>query len=334
MPWESQMSDLVRYDRSEWEKLKALALDSVTSPHSRRAYGSALNDFLAWYRAESRPPISKAVVNAYKAHIEAAGLSASTINVRLSAVRKLIAEAADNGLISPELAAGIARVRGVGRRGVRLGNWLDRRQAERLIRAPDCSTLAGKRDHALFAVLIGCGLRRSEAVGLNFNHIQQREQRWVIVDLLGKHGRIRSVPMPGWTKSAIDEWSEKAGIDSGRVFRPINRGGRLTHESLTDKCIWFILRKYTAGLGMEKLAPHDLRRSYAKLAHQGRAPVEQIQLSLGHESIQTTERYLGVKQNLGDAPCDHLGLKLKNATRRKSMTYKDVQENDALDSSR
>ncbi|MGA2724193.1 MAG: tyrosine-type recombinase/integrase [Bryobacteraceae bacterium] len=302
------MSELVRYDQAAWEKLKVLALDGVTSPHSRRAYESALNDFLAWYRAESRPPISKAAVNAYKAHLEAAGLSASTINVRLSAVRKLVAEAADNGLITPELAAGIARVRGVGRRGVRLGNWLDRRQAERLIQAPDTCTLTGKRDRALFAVLIGCGLRRSEAVGLRFEHIQQREQRWVIVDLLGKHGRVRSVPMPGWAKTDLDRWSTAAGVHTGRVFRPINRGGRLTHESLADKCIWSILRKYTPALGLAQIAPHDLRRSYARLAHQGRAPIEQIQLSLGHESIQTTERYLGVKQDLGDAPCDRLGL--------------------------
>ena len=302
------MNELVRSDQAAWERLKALALDSVTSPHSRRAYESALNDFLSWYRAECRPPISKAVVNGYKAHLEAAGLSASTINVRLSAVRKLVAEAADNGLISPELAAGVARVQGVGRRGVRLGNWLDRSQAERLINAPDTCTLTGKRDRALFAVLIGCGLRRSEVVGLRFEHIQQREQRWVIVDLLGKRGRIRSVPMPGWTKADIDRWSEAAGIRTGRVFRPINRGGRLTHDSLADKCIWSILRKYAPTLGLAQIAPHDLRRSYAKLAHQGRAPIEQIQLSLGHESIQTTERYLGVKQDLSDAPCDRLGL--------------------------
>jgi len=302
------MSELVRYDRAQWERLKALALDSVTSPHSRRAYESGLNDFLAWYRAESRPPISRAVVNSYKAQLEARGRCSSTINVRLSALRKLVAEAADNGLIDPEMAAGIVRVRGVGRRGVRLGNWLDRRQAQRLIQAPDTTTLTGKRDRALFAVLLGCGLRRSEAAGLEFEHIQQRQQRWVIVDLLGKHGRIRSIPMPGWTKANIDRWSTAAGIHTGRVFRPINRGGRLTHESLTDKCIWFILRKYTPALGLAQIAPHDLRRSYAKLAHQGHAPIEQIQLSLGHESIQTTERYLGVRQDLGDAPCDHLGL--------------------------
>jgi integrase len=249
-------------------------------------------------------------VNAYKAQLEGAGRSASTINSRLCALRKLVWEAADNGLLPPDLAAAIARVRGVGRRGVRLGNWLDRSQAERLIQMPDISTLAGKRDRALLAILIGCGLRRSEAVGLTFAHIQRREGRWAIVDLLGKHGRIRSIPMPEWAKTAVDRWATAASIDSGRVFRPINRGGRLTHASLTDKCIWFILRKYAPALGLANLAPHDLRRSFAKLAHQGKAPIEQIQISLGHASIQTTERYLGVQQDLGDAPCDHLGLQL------------------------
>jgi integrase len=170
--------------------------------------------------------------------------------------------------------------------------------------------MRGKRDHALFAVLIGCGLRRSEAVALSFQHIQQREGRWLIVDLVGKHGRIRSVPMPDWAKYAIDQWSAARGINIGRVFQPFHRGRRLTGGSLTAKCIWFTLRKYAAELGWPKLAPHDLRRTYAKLAHQGGAKLEQIQISLGHASIQTTERYLGIKQDLADAPCDHLGLKL------------------------
>lgn len=304
------MGELIRYDQVQWEKLKALALDGVTSPHSKRAYETALNNFLAWYYAESRPPVSKAVVNAYKAQLGEAGLSPSTINVRLSAVRKLISEAADNGLIAPDLAAGIAKVRGASRYGVRMGNWLDRQQAERLINAPDPATLAGQRDRALFAILIGCGLRRSEAAALTFAHIQQRESRWVIVDLVGKHSRIRSVPMPAWAKVAIDTWSAASGIHTGRVFRPVNKGSRLTHDSLSGKCIWSALRKYTSELGLPNLAPHDLRRTYARLAHQGRARLEQIQISLGHASIQTTERYLGVKQDLTDAPCDHFGMKL------------------------
>ena len=166
------MNELVRHADAQWEKLKALALDSVTSPHSRRAYASALDHFLAWYRAASGAPLSKAVVHAYQVHLEAAGLSASTINARLAALRKLVVEAADNGLLPQQLAASIARVRGVGQRGVRLGNWLDRRQAERLIQAPNAATLTGQRDRALFAVLIGCGLRRSEAVGLTAHQSQ------------------------------------------------------------------------------------------------------------------------------------------------------------------
>jgi integrase len=250
------------------------------------------------------------VVSSYKAGLENARLSASTINVRLAAVRKLVAEAADNGLIPPDLAAGIAKVKGASRLGVRMGNWLDRRQSERLINAPDTATLAGKRDRALFSVLIGCGLRRSEATALTFTHIQQREGRWVIVDLIGKHGRIRSVPMPAWAKVAIDEWSSASGINTGPVFRPVNKGDRVTDGSLTGSCIRLALRKYTARLGFANLAPHDLRRTYARLAHKGRAKLEQIQLSLGHASVQTTERYLGVKQDLADAPCDRLGVKL------------------------
>jgi hypothetical protein len=194
------MGELIRHDSEGWERLQALVLDSVPSPHSKRAYRCGLDAFLLWYRAGFRPPISKAVVCAYKAQLEALGLSASTINVRLSAIRKLVAEAADNGLISAELAASVAKVKGAPRHGVRMGNWLDREQAERLLQAPDSSTMAGKRDRGLLAVLIGCGLRRSEAAALTFEHIQEREGRWVIVDLMGKHGRVRSIPMPGWAK--------------------------------------------------------------------------------------------------------------------------------------
>jgi hypothetical protein len=84
-----------------------------------------------------------------------------------------------------------------------------------------------------------------------------------------------------------------AGIRTGRVFRPINKGGRLTHESLTEKCFWSMLRKYAAGIGLPNLAPHDLRRSCAKLARQGGASLEQIQLSLGHASVQTHRDILG-----------------------------------------
>jgi integrase len=195
-------------------------------------------------------------------------------------------------------------VTGSKRHGVRTGNWLTKQEAERLINTPDVTTVKGRRDHAILAVLIGCGLRREEASRLSFDHLQQRDGRWCVVDLVGKHGRIRTVPMPAWAKAAIDNWVAAAGIGSGAIFRGVNKGDCVTGDALTAQGILRCVAKYSS------VAPHDLRRTYAKLAHKGGAKLDQIQLSLGHASLTTTERYLGVHQDLTDAPCDYLHLDL------------------------
>ncbi len=130
----------------------------------------------------------------------------------------------------------------------------------------------------------------------------------MIADLLGKRNRVRTVPVPGWCKAAIDVWAARAQLTAGHVMRPLNKAGHITGDFLTTGSVYPIVRSYAAQIDMP-LAPHDLRRSFAKLAHKGRAALEQIQLSLGHESIVTTERYLGVRQDLVDAPCDHLGIR-------------------------
>ncbi len=288
-----------------------LVLDGLTSEHSRRAYSKALLDFLAWHADQGRPPLSKALVQAYKRKLQADGLAPSTINLRLSAIRKLAREAADNRLIDLTLAQGIARVKGVKSAGVRTGNWLTREQAQELLNAPDTSTLKGLRDRAILAVLIGCGLRRSEAAALTLAHVQQREGRWVIVDLRGKGNRTRTVPMPSWAKAAIDAWAEAAGIAEGCIFRSVHKGGYVNGDRMTDQAIADVVREYAERCGFGELAAHDLRRTFAKLAHKGGAGLDQIQLSLGHASIKTTERYLGVEQDLTDAPCDRLGLRLE-----------------------
>jgi len=132
----------------------------------------------------------------------------------------------------------------------------------------------------------------------------------VLVDLIGKRNKVRSVPMPAWTKQAIDEYASAASLTEGVVFRRINKGGRMVGERLSEQAIYNLVVERADALGLGKLAPHDLRRTFAKLAHRGGSGLDQIQLSLGHGSIQTTERYLGVEQDLTDAPCDHLGLRL------------------------
>jgi site-specific recombinase XerD len=299
-----------------WFRMRRLVLDSVTSPHSKRAYEQALDAFAHWCAETGAVGFAKATVQAYRVALEAAGMAASSINVRLSVIKKLAAEAADNGWLAPEVAAGIARVKGAKRHGVRAGNWLTLDQAQRLLERPDRSTNQGKRDHALLALLLGCGLRRQELAGLRIEEIQQRDGRWCVVDLTGKGNRVRTVPMPPWTKSAIDDWLAAAGFTTGLVLGAVNKGDRITGQGMSAQSIYEVVDRYGKEMGVT-LAPQDVRRTFAKLAHKGRAPLEQIQICLRHASIQTTERYLGVAQDLTDAPCDHLGIRACSGSARK-----------------
>jgi site-specific recombinase XerD len=136
--------------------------------------------------SEPRLAFSKQVVLRYRLDLESRNLSASTVNLRLAAVRRLAFEAADSGLLSPELAAGIQRVKGTKKVGVRRGNWLTVEQCRALLQAPDASSLKGRRDKAVLAILIGCGLRRAEVAKLQLRDFQQRDSHWAVVDLIGK----------------------------------------------------------------------------------------------------------------------------------------------------
>jgi len=292
----------------DWNLITSLVLDGIASPHTRRAYSQALEEFLIWFRDVPEREFNKATVQLYRTELETKGLAPSSINVRLSAIRRLALEAADNGFLAPQLAAGVARAKGVKRAGVRLGQWLSSERAQQLLDLPNTTTLKGVRDRAVLALLLGAGLRRSELASLDFDRIQQREGRWLLVDLNGKQGRIRSVPIPAWAYLAILRWSAVAGIAQGAVFRAITRHGRLSATRISPQAVFAIVKTYTQQSGAA-VSPHDLRRSFARLAHLGQSPLEQIQLSLGHASVITTEIYLGTKQNLVDAPCDRLGLR-------------------------
>ncbi len=233
------MNELVVTDRAaEWRRLKGPVLDSVSSPITRRVYNLGLDEFFTWYAQEPRAGFTKATVAAWCVALEARKLGAVSINVRITAVRKLAVEAADNGLLAPELAAGITRVKGVASKGIRLGNWLTANQAQALLNAPDVTTNKGLRDRAILAVLLGCGLRRSEVAALTVKHVQQRDGRWCIVDLVGRQGRVRTVPMPAWTKVAIDAWTSPALVTDGHVFRAVDRGGGVKATALSEKCVW------------------------------------------------------------------------------------------------
>jgi integrase len=169
--------------------------------------------------------------------------------------------------------------------------------------------MKGLRDRAILAVLLG--LRRSEVAALTFAHVQQRDGRWCIVDLVGKHGRVRTVPVPNWVKVAVDAWTSAASLTDGNLFRPVNRADRPASERLGGKVVWQMLQRYSESIGIPGMAPHDARRTCAKLCRAAGGELEQIQMLLGHASVQTTERYLGTKQDLVHAPND--GIKLRIA---------------------
>ncbi len=299
-------------------RLIALVLDGVTSEHSRRSYRAGLARFFAWFRMEGTRAagqgtgFTKATVQHYRATLIADGLSAATVNLRLSPIRKLARKLADNQLLDPLVASSIKRIPGVEKRGTRIGNWLMKDQANQLLNGPAPETLAGKRDRAMLALLLGCGLRRGELLRLTIENLQQREGRWVIPDLLGKGNRIRTVTVPAGAKVRIDFWLQAAGVTAGRIFRPVNKSDLLAGTEIKDEkavCRWVL--RYANQTELGKLAPHDLRRTCAKLRRQAGGDLEQIQILLGHASLLTTAAYLGTEQALVHAVNDAVGLDMR-----------------------
>jgi site-specific recombinase XerD len=284
-------------------------LNSLGSPASRRVYEYAINQFIAWYCSEPRLALNRIVVVRYRMHLESRGLAANTINQQLAAVRRLAHEAADSGLLSPELAAGISRVKGVKQLGFRSGNWLSVEQSSVVLKHAHGDSMRAKRDYAMLAMLFGCGFRRSELVGLELDEVQMRQGHWAVVDLIGKGGHIRTVPIPQWVKAALDQWIVAAKVTEGRIFRAVARAGKVWGKGISQNVVWYVVKGCCERAGLEHIAPHDLRRTCAKLCHSSGGELEQIQFLLGHASVQTTERYLGCKQNLGHPVNDLFDLR-------------------------
>ena len=293
------------------EIAKSAVLNSLSCPDAQRGYRHAIDEFIDWYCSEPRLSFSKTVVVRYRMFLESRQLAPGTINLRLGAVRRLAYEAADCGLLSADLAAGIRRVKGVKKLGIRLGNWLTAEQAHALWQAPDRGQVKGKRDRALLALLLACGLRRHELAKLSFGHLQQREGHWAIVDLRGKAGHVRTIPVPDWVYRLLNDWTTAAGINTGGLFRRVSSAGRVWGEAVTEKLVWHVVKEFAAKIGVSKVAPHDLRRSCARLCRAAGGELEQIQFLLGHVSVQTTERYLGCTQRISSAVNDRIGIEPK-----------------------
>ncbi|MGI9071306.1 MAG: tyrosine-type recombinase/integrase [Bryobacteraceae bacterium] len=243
------------------EQSKSAVLNSLPSPSSQRSYDHAIREFIEWYCSEPRLAFNKIVVTRYRISLEQAHYASSTINLRLAAVRRLAYEAADAGLLSPDLAAGIRRVKGAKKHGVKTGNWLTAEQGKNLLQVFNRELLRGKRDYAMIAVLLGCGLRRAELAAVSVQDLQQREEHWVFADLVGKGAHVRTIPIPNWVGDAVHLWLSAAEITNGPIFRAINKAGRIPVAGFSPKVIWGVVKEACAQCGLANVAPHDLRRT-------------------------------------------------------------------------
>jgi integrase len=217
------------------EHAKSAVLSSLTNADAQRGYNHAIDEFVDWYCSEPRLAFNRVVVLRYRSHLESRRLAPGTINLRLGAVRRLAYEAADCGLLSADLAAGIRRVHGVRKIGVRLGNWLSAEESKSLWQAPDPARMKGKRDRALLSLLLACGLPRHEAVALRLRDLEQREGRWAIVDLVGEFSarnrpaqwRIRDEKYAEGEDNQVDDKGSDAPRATRRKGLPERRRARV-----------------------------------------------------------------------------------------------------------
>jgi integrase len=292
------------------ELLIAAVVATLTSDKTKAAYAAALAEFFAWMGKQSEP-LSKPLLQTWRAELSARGLAVSSINQRLSAVRLLLRQAAERGALPADEATRLASVENLKQQGQRLGKWLTEKEAGRLLGVPDAKTKIGLRDRAILALLVVCALRRDEVVRLEVSHLQLRDERWVLLDFLGKGRKRRTVAVPHWVKRMLDAWLVASAITEGPLFRVVRRGGKIgPAQPLSEDAIYTLVRKCGAAIGHPDLAPHDLRRTCAKLCRKAGGELEQIQFLLGHASIQTTERYLGSQQDLIQAVNDRVKIRV------------------------
>jgi integrase len=292
--------------RQDAERLIALVTNGKAA-NTAAAYRSAILDFQKWTLATGFG-FSREGVLAYVQHLRVQDYSSSSINLRLTALRQLAHEVRFDLRATPEdraAAEGIIAINGVVKRGRRLGHWLTSEEASELLRVPDRDTLRGKLDFLILALLLGCALRRDEAANLEFEKIQQRDGKWLIVDLIGKGNKTRSVHIAPWVLAAVNDWKVATGLETGKVLRAVSksdrltgpvrtRGGGMTDGGMSKQAIYGVIKRVAAAVGMPELGPHSLRRTWAQRAYRLGYPIDQIRITLGHESIRTTEVYLGL----------------------------------------
>lgn len=270
------------------------SLETLNSPNSRERYRAIWQGF--------DRDLTAAGIQSYVAERRDGGYAPSTVNLHLAALKHLARQRAP-----VEELPRIEAIKSLPIRGVRMGTWLSTEQVTALLERHPGDQLAETRDRCILALLVGAALRRAELASLTCAHVQTLNGRCVLLDLVGKGRRVRTVPLPSWASTPLYEWLQAASVTSGPVLRRV-QCRRVSEEGLTADHLHAIVKAAGRRIGVPTLAPHDLRRTFAQLARRGNAPLEQIKETLGHSSLLNTERYLGGKLDLENPACDAIKL--------------------------
>jgi integrase len=309
------------------------ALAGQLSPHTQRAYARDIAAFLNWVTGERRTAagwqvapdtldalrsVDRAAVLEYRADL-ARGCATLTVNRNLAVIRSVFAEAVAQEMMEHNPAAGVNGLKVNGQYQATPG--LSRSQARALVAAPDHTTLRGLRDRALLHLGVRCGLRCAEIASLRVGDLGEDKGHHVL-RFQGKGGKLRRVKVLGDVWRDLRTWIEQSGRrdrPEAPLFVAVRKVGRgaagrdITCEAaLTTVAISGIVKRHLRGVlpadQMDRVGPHALRTTCARLAHKGGASLRQIQLLLGHADSRTTERYLEAADDLDDNAADYVRL--------------------------
>lgn len=285
------------------EQLLHLITDGK-APATQVAYRHAILTFIAWAKLTGAG-FDRASVKSYIQALLDQDYAPATINLHLTAIRQLAKELRYSAVIDPNTADSIMQVDGIEHSGRRLGHWLSSEQVAAIKSVPNRKTVRGTQEYLVLALLLGCALRRSEAANLQVEQITSLSDVWIIKDIKGKKGRVRSVPISSWVLHAIMDWQYMSKVVSGPLLRGVSRGGGILTPAcagangkgpgITPQAIYYIVKKLAKEIDLPDLGPHSLRRTWARAAYKQDSPLDQIKYILGHASIMTTEIYLGLQ---------------------------------------
>jgi len=287
---------------SGFRDLADTVLSGPMEQASRENVRVKVEAFLGWWDANGRHPFTPELVLWYMGDLKNNGKSATYIGHCLSAVRKLARAAAMRRWIDSIALDGILSLKGPKIHATRIGQWLTEDEMLAAMAMPDRSTLMGRRDYVALGLMLYAGLRCTEAATVEVSHIQIRDGRPALVNLMGKGSKLRSIPIPEFLYHAMREWLTVAGVDSGPVLRSLKLG-RVSPSRMDRLSAYNIVKKY-----LPKYTPHDMRRTFGRVARANGAELDQIQQSYGHAHMHTTQHYLGGTLNFVNAPCDALPI--------------------------